>query len=133
MSEDIDRYDRRSVLKTTGAALTALGGLGAATTPTAALPPLTVHTRSATDVGTSSATLNGYLEYLGDNDYADVWFDWGPVGDGLPNSTPRREVSTTGPFSAEITNLASGTYEFRAVAQANVIDYDEGDVLTFRV
>lgn len=131
-----DSASRRTVLKTTGATLAGLSGVAAATSPALALPPLYVTTRDATDVCSCSATLNGYLEDLGDNTSAWVRFKWGKEGAGLPNTTSWRGRLSTGPFSEEITNLDCTTYEFMAEARAsdrNEEDYDNGNVLEFTV
>ncbi|MFC7008688.1 hypothetical protein [Halalkalicoccus salilacus] len=90
-----------------------------------------VSTASASNVGESSATLNGSLDDLGGADSADVYFEWGPSGD-LSNTTEPQTLSSTGPFSEEITGLEAGEeYEYRAVAEASDGDTDTGSSITF--
>lgn len=136
MSNKRDATTRRNVLRTTGAALAALGGAGVAADPALALPPLTVRTDPATNADQGSATLNGYLEDLGDNDFAEVRFRWGVDGQGMPNATSWQPRLSTGPYSEELTDLAycCETYEFQAEARAGDFneDHDLGDdVLEF--
>ena len=95
--------------------------LGTGTPPD---PELSVTTGSATGVGDTSATLNGTLNDLGDASSADVHFEWGTAGSGLPNTTSTQTLSSTGSFDANISGLSEGTdYEFRAVAQT----FDDSD------
>jgi len=89
-----------------------------------------VSTADATNVGDTSATLNGDLTDLGGADSADVYFEYGPSGGSLSNATSAQTLSATGSFSADVSGLDSGTeYEFRAVAEAS--DGDTGSLLTF--
>jgi subtilisin len=93
---------------------------------------LTVTTDSATSVGTDNATLNGTLSDLGGASSADVYFEWGPAGGSLSNTTGVQTRSSTGGFSADISGLSSGTdYEFRAVAEASDGDTDTGSTGSF--
>jgi hypothetical protein len=132
MATDETDSSRRDVLRLTGTSLAALGGTALATIPASAIPSLSVYTDGATNVCSCSATLNGDLEYIGDNDFVKVYFEWGEKGTGLPNTTSGQWVSTTGPFSEDITDLNCTTYEFRAVASSSD-DYDDGEVLEFTV
>jgi len=92
---------------------------------------VTVTTEAATDISSSSATLNGTLTELSGVDSAEVFFEYGPAGDGLTESTANHTLSATGSFSETVEGLAAGTdYEFRAVAAANDTS-DTGDVLQF--
>jgi hypothetical protein len=76
-----------------------------------------ISTRSATDVGYRYATLNGYLNDLGDDTYSNVWFEYGRTT-SYGSETSRGYKSSTGNFSADISNLTQGvTYHFRAVGQ----------------
>lgn len=95
-------------------------------------PVLSVTTDSATSVGTDSATLNDTLNDLGGASSVDVYFEWGPAGGSLSNTTGTQTLSATGSFSADISGLSSGTdYEFRAVANASDGDSDTGSVQSF--
>ena len=136
MSTEPNTVTRRNVLKTTGTALAALGGAGVAADPALGLPPLTVRTDYPSNVGPYTGTLNGYLKYLGDNDYAQVRFRWGVDGQGMPNTTSWQLRSSTGSFSETLTDLAycCETYEYQAEARAGEFneDFDLGeDVLEF--
>ncbi|PSP80856.1 serine protease [Halobacteriales archaeon QS_1_68_20] len=95
-------------------------------------PALSVSTDSATSVGETSATLNGTLGDLGGASSADVYFEWGPAGGSLSNTTSAQTLSSTGSFSADVSGLDSGTdYEFRAVAQGSDGSSDTGGVQSF--
>ena len=136
MSTEPDTVTRRNVLKTTGTALAALGGASVAADPALALPPLTVRTDYPSNVGSGTGTLNGYLKYLGDNDYAEVRFRWGKDGQGMPNATNWQLRLSTGSYSETLTDLAycCETYEYQAEARAGNFyeDHDLGeDVLEF--
>ena len=94
-------------------------------------PGLSVSTNSATGVGETAATLNGSLNDLGDANSADVYFEWGEVGSGFPNSTTPETLTSTGSFSETISELSGGTdYEFRAVAET-ADDADTGSTQSF--
>ena len=94
-------------------------------------PELAVSTESPTDVGETSATLNGELTELEGYDDADVSFEWGETGDGLANTTDAETLSATGAFDEELSGLDADTdYEFRAVAETDD-DSAVGDTLTF--
>jgi len=81
---------------------------------------LSVSTGDATNVGETSATLNGSLDGLGGADSADVYFEWGQSGGDLSNVTSAETRSSTGSFSDDISGLSSDTtYEYRAVADAS--------------
>lgn len=91
---------------------------------------LAVETLDATDIGQTSATLNGELADLG-NDEATVSFDWGEAGTGLPNTTDPVTRGTPDSFDLEVASLDKDTdYEFRARAEAGD-DVDTGVRRTF--
>jgi subtilisin len=95
-------------------------------------PSVAVSTDGASGVGTDTATLNGTLDDLGGASSADVYFEYGESGNGLPNTTATQTVSSAGGFSAELSGLASGTdYDFRAVADASDGDSDTGTTVGF--
>ena len=90
-----------------------------------------VETIAATDVNENTATINGELTDLGTASTADVWFEWGEMGEGLSNVTDTLQLSETSTFDEELTGLTSETeYEFRAHASTDD-GADVGDVLTF--
>lgn len=96
-----------------------------------------VSTDSATNISTTSATLNGELEDLGDDNDADVWFEYGrdrsDVEDGDAEEDTRHEnMDDEDDFSKRITGLRSHTtYYFRAVAR-NSHGTDYGSIKSFR-
>lgn len=85
-----------------------------------------VSTQAASGVTYSSATLNGFLESLGDP-YIEVYvgFEYilndGQSADPLPIKTGMTKMTAPGAFSVSISGLASYTpYQFRAVAESPV-------------
>ncbi|PIR89419.1 MAG: hypothetical protein COU07_00775 [Candidatus Harrisonbacteria bacterium CG10_big_fil_rev_8_21_14_0_10_40_38] len=77
-----------------------------------------VNTKSATNITTSAATLNGEAKPNGS--YTDGWFEWGTTSN-LGNTTNSQSLgngSSFVPFSFRLNNLQSNkTYYFRAVAR----------------
>ena len=74
-----------------------------------------VSTNSASNIGTSSATLNGNLDATG-GETCQVWFEWGETT-SYGHSTSKQLKSSTGSFSKQISGLQSDeTYHFRACA-----------------
>lgn len=76
-------------------------------------------TGTATATTRTSTTLHGTLSSLGDFTAADVFFRYRVAGSsGAYTETAPQAVTTTGPFSANISGLTAGTqYEFAAVVQ----------------
>ena len=92
---------------------------------------VSVATDEATDVGESSATLNGELTELEGADEADVGFEYGESGTGLDNTVDAGTLTSTGSFDATVDGLDSGTeYEFRAIAET-AEESGTGDTLSF--
>ena len=92
--------------------------------------PVEVTTGSASGVGETDATLSGELAYL-EGDSADVWFEYGPVGSGLPEQVDAGTAGDGETFSADIGGLDPGTaYEFVAVASTGA-ETGEGSVASF--
>ncbi|MDD5569244.1 MAG: hypothetical protein PHG23_02415, partial [Candidatus Pacebacteria bacterium] len=93
---------------------------------------LSVETKKATDVDTTTATLNGRL--LGDNgNYASVRFDYGRNSSVLSNTTPfvynKRAPET---FFAVLSGLEKGkAYYFRAEASSSTGGTVYGSTLSF--
>ncbi|GEM_PF-1765089 len=84
---------------------------------TSSVPP-TVTTSPTSNVGTTTATLNGSLAALGSASSVALSFEWGTAqsyGDAAAGPT----LAATGPFSAIISGLLPGTtYHYRAKAVA---------------
>lgn len=77
-----------------------------------------VWTNNASNIGISSATLNGQLTHLGGAASCDVWFEYGEDENYLGEETEPQTMTSTGEFSAEISGLDScKTYYFRAIAE----------------
>ena len=77
---------------------------------------LAVTTNAATGIGTTTATLNGYLT-LGDAPSANVSFEWGTSAN-YGTETAVQTMDATGPFTASLPGLSpSTTYWFKAKAQ----------------
>lgn len=80
---------------------------------------LTVTTDAVSDVGETTATLDGSLTDLGGASSADVHFEYREGTVTTWRSTAVQTLSSTGSFSASVSDLSDGTdYEFRAVASA---------------
>ena len=92
---------------------------------------LTVTTSAATDIATTSATLNGSLDDLGSFTSVDVSFEYGTTSGALDNETSPEEMSETGTFSVALNELSlNSTYYFKAKAEGDgTISY--GDELSF--
>ena len=95
------------------------------------IDPPVVYTDPATNIETASATLNGYLHYLGGDISCDVWFEYGTTS-SYGQVTPHQTQYVYGSFYEDITGLLpETTYHFRAVAQNSVgIDYGDDFVFT---
>ncbi len=94
--------------------------------------PPTVNTVAPSRILGTMATLNGYLYSLGTGmTSAQVSFEWGQ-GTTYGQSTPAREMTATGPYSAGISGLKPETwYHFRArVEGANGVSF--GGDLAFK-
>ena len=91
-----------------------------------------VTTDAPSTVTTSSATLNGSLDDLGNASSVDCAFEWRAVGTASWNSTATQTRSSTGTFSADVSGLSSGTdYEYRAVVTASDGDDAVGGIASF--
>jgi len=92
-----------------------------------------VATRSATDVGSTSARLNGDVDPNGEN--TDVWFEWGTSRSSLTRDTDEQDVgdgTRERDFDERISGLSPNTtYYFRAVAESRD-GRDRGSILSFR-
>jgi uncharacterized protein (TIGR02145 family) len=101
------------------------------TTQELSLP--TVQTNAATDISTSSGTLNGNVSSDGNATITQRGFYWSETN-GTPDSGDNKEIvsGTTGTYSKSINSLQSNTtYYFRAFA-TNSKGTTTGDVLSFK-
>src|SRR5690606_38481196 len=88
---------------------------------TAELPdePPAVTTRAASAVGTTSATLNLYVDSLGSAASVQVWFEWGLTTE-YGSATAPMTVGRTGSSGFALSGLSPETgYHFRAVAEGD--------------
>ncbi|HEU0086006.1 MAG TPA: hypothetical protein VFQ59_03585 [Candidatus Paceibacterota bacterium] len=91
---------------------------------------LSVSTYPAT-TSEGSATLRGYVD-IETSSNATVWFEWGPSGNYLTNTTNSRYRSSSGNFQETISNLSPNTiYYFRAAARASGQGTVYGNTLSF--
>ncbi|WP_254272276.1 hypothetical protein [Haloarcula marina] len=94
------------------------------------LPAVT--TDSASSVTASAATLNGSLDSLGNASSAECYFEWREADSSSWNTTAKQSLSSTGSFSADISNLTEGvSYAYRAVTDAVDGDAATGSTLSF--
>jgi hypothetical protein len=145
---------RRRVLKTTGvtlAALTGAAGTGVACPGCGGDDDggdggsggtnIYVTTKGSY-VNGDDVTLVGDASFGYDTSSGDVWFEFGPKGDGLPYDTKINTITSEGEycdgpdgphFPCAVTSLdtwdLSGTYEYRAFAEGG----DYGDTYEFTV
>jgi parallel beta-helix repeat protein len=104
---------------------------------TTAKAPPEVSTGAATDITTSSATVNGTLVSLGDYASFSLSFVWGPDAEADPADYPNEtaatpaSLATSGNFSAALSGLNSNTpYYYRAKATGSVTIYGEEQTFT---
>ncbi len=91
----------------------------------------TVRTDPATNIGETSARLNGELTSMGSEDSVDVSFEYRVKGEAYWDTTVPQALIATGVFYADVTGLDPDTeYEFRAVGE---YDYETvyGDITEF--
>lgn len=81
--------------------------------------PVAISTLEPTNIGVSSALLNGELVDLGSNDSVICYFQWRKVDTSEWNSTDPMTLNEPGTFHESISGLESNTeYEYLAVAEA---------------
>jgi hypothetical protein len=98
------------------------------TTNSASAPAVT--TNDATDLATTSASLNGNLDSVGTAASVIVSFEWGTTTGSYTQTTDNQTLSATSPFFANLTGLTPGTtYYFRAKAVGD--GQDLGDEKSF--
>ena len=79
-----------------------------------------VTTNDATNVATTSATLNGELSSLGTASSINVSFEWGTATGSYTHTTADQARTSTGAFSADLSGLTPGTtYYYRAKADGD--------------
>ncbi|WP_049971642.1 hypothetical protein [Haladaptatus cibarius] len=145
MVEKDKRASRRDVLKLSGTALAAASGISMMGSASADVPcygcdPGGGGGGGGTGSPPSAPRTGLYLVENGEVELhgwaseadADVWFEWGEVGDGFPNDTELRVVDYSGEqFTGNPVGEVSGvTYEYRAVA-FNAYGRTEGATRTF--
>ena len=91
-----------------------------------------VSTQSASDISTTSATLNGSVDAINDSEIVERGFEWGTEPGNYPNSWTEAGSFGAGSFSHQITGLSPGTtYYFRAKAKNNLGKWGYGDEVSF--
>lgn len=111
---------RALAVPTVAGGVTATGADSVFTMPYA--PTVQVSTTSATDVGGTSATLNGVLSSADAGSNVQVWFEYG-TNNTFGNSTPQQTLGYPGNFSRVVNGLAPGrTYYYRAAAFCNGVN-----------
>jgi len=94
--------------------------------------PVSISTNAASSISTTAATLNAYVNSLGNVRSIQVWFDYGRTPD-YGNTTVLQTLTSAGTVSVEISGLTPGTdYYFQAVAQApdGTKSYGSQDIFT---
>jgi len=93
---------------------------------------ISIDTLEAEDVGEDSATIRGEITELTNfGEDAEVFFEWGEITQGLPNTTDIQLQDTVGVFTEDLTNLSEDTtHEFQAFGSVRDVS-DDGVVLTF--
>jgi len=92
--------------------------------------PPSVTTNDATNIGSTSATLNGHLDSMGTASSVTVYFEWG-TDTSYGHTTDSQTMTSTGDFSFTLDNLDPyTTYHYRAVATSEY-GTDYGDDKTF--
>jgi len=93
---------------------------------------IAVTTLEATNVEQDSATIRGEITELTNfGEDAEVFFEWGEITQGLPNTTDIQLQDTVGVFTEDLTNLSEDTtHEFQAFGSVRDVS-DDGVVLTF--
>lgn len=91
-----------------------------------------VTTGDATDIDTTSATLDGELGDLDGADSAGCYFEWRPTGASDWTTTTTQTLSSTGSYTVGLSGLEEGVaYEYRAVGTASDGDTATGATVSF--
>jgi len=89
----------------------------------------TVKTQSASNVGSTSATLNGELTDMANFNEVNVFFEYREQGTSTWTQTATQTLTSTQTFDEDISGLSDGTtYEFRANSKENS---SAGSIQTF--
>jgi phosphodiesterase/alkaline phosphatase D-like protein len=89
-------------------------------------------TADATNVTTTSGTLNGNVDDMGNAEIVWVSFQWGTEYDNLPWETPQNPMTSPVGFEATINNLNPGTtYYYRAKGDGGVYGLGFGATMAF--
>lgn len=90
-----------------------------------------ITTKTATSVGSTTATLNADLQNISDVGVTTVWFEWG-TNTNYGSQTPFLNVTENGSIDQGLTGLAANTtYHYRAVVQDRLgISYGQDMTLT---
>jgi len=93
---------------------------------------ISIDTLEAENVEADSATIRGEITELTNfGEDAEVFFEFGEITEGLPNTTDIQLQDTVGVFTEDLTNLSEDTtHEFQAFGSVRDVS-DEGVVLTF--
>jgi len=93
---------------------------------------ISIDTLEAENVEADSATIRGEITELTNfGEDAEVFFEFGEITEGLPNTTDIQLQDTVGVFTEDLTNLSEGTtHEFQAFGSVRDVS-DDGVVLTF--
>ncbi|AXG09694.1 S8 family peptidase [Haloplanus rubicundus] len=95
---------------------------------------LSISSLEVSDIQSDSVVLNGDLESLGGADSVDVYFKYWEKGSksSTADFTSVETLSSTGPFSSNLSGLSSGTtYVFAARGKASDGDWNRGTRLEF--
>ena len=91
------------------------------TLPASASTPPTVVTNSATNITSTSATINGNLTSMGTYSSVDVFFDYKKSSDNLFFESDTKNMGSTGAFSMDLKSLNPNTsYTFKAGASYTI-------------
>jgi len=93
---------------------------------------ISIDTLEAENVEADSATIRGEItEITNFGEDAELFFEWGEITEGLPNTTDIQLQDTVGVFTEDLTNLSQDTsHEFQAFGSVRDVS-DDGVVLTF--
>ena len=107
----------------------ALSGYSVQVAPAGAAPP-SVTTNNASNITSTSATLNGNLSSKGTASTVFVSFEYGATT-AYGNETTAQAMTTTGPFSFNLSSLSPNTtYHFRGKAVGNGTSYGSNKSFT---
>lgn len=107
---------------------TGLVGYGADRAFTTLSTPPAVNTNPATNITETAATFNGNLISKGTAQTVTVEFEWG-LTPSYGNIAGTQDLTSTGPFSANVTGLLPGTtYHYRDRASGNGVVYGNDQV-----